>query len=384
MTTSDTENCIKNCSKDRSTVSAVPATRKDGSKVRGVYYRGDALYVRIPNPETGKLTFRRCPARSIDDAERVVKQAYRARSDAEAKAWKNAFDSTRRRRRFPTIRQCIEVWPELAREQRRLTGSPGVEAEGRIPAKARLVFAENLDASVEEAPGILRRWIVSEPASSLARSTIVSSVRTARQVFSAWARRAMHARGVELPPLDWPTVSTPRGEGYQYQLPPADLRERTIQEGKKEIERRSPVGAVFLLQFFCAMSAKDALRARWDWLRPDGHVYYIRHKTGKPANPPLTQWALKQWQDWAKESGRELVLAGPKDFIVRDFSAWMRGLGWDTKKKGHELRKLACSLWFSSVPNPAYVESWIGDTSGVMRKFYAAALPELETPPPEV
>ena len=109
MTTSDTENCIKNCSKDRSAVSAVPATRKDGSKVRGVYYRGDALYVRIPNPETGKLTFRRCPARSIDDAERVVKQAYRARSDAEAKAWKNAFDSTRRRRRFPTIRQCIEV-----------------------------------------------------------------------------------------------------------------------------------------------------------------------------------------------------------------------------------------------------------------------------------
>lgn len=384
MTTSDTENCIKNCSKDRSTVSAVPATRKDGSKVRGVYYRGDALYVRIPNPETGRLTFRRCPARSIDDAERVVKQAYRARSDAEAKAWKNAFDSTRRRRRFPTIRQCIEVWPELAEEQRRLTGSPCEDSIKKVPVRALRVFADGLDESVETAPDVLRRWIAGDGAAKLKQVTVVSDVRTARQIFSAWARRAMRARGFELPPLEWPVVSTPRGEAYQYQLPPQELREKTIEEGKKEVEKRSQIGEAFLLQFFCAMSAADALRARWDWLRPDGHVHYIRHKTGKPANPPLTQWALAQWQAWAKESGRERVMSSAKDFLIRPFARWMRSLGWTTGKCGHELRKLACSRWFSVVPNPAYVESWIGDTSVVTRKFYAAALPELETPPPEV
>ena len=70
-------------------------------------------------------------------------------------------------------------------------------------------------------------------------------------------------------------------------------------------------------------------------------------------------------------------------FIGEDFARWMRSLGWETKKKGHELRKLACSIWYSRVGG-TWAARWIGDRLATVEGYYGATLSEMAPPAPSM
>lgn len=359
---------------------------RGGQHVPGVYERAGVIYAYVRDPESGRRRWVRAPGQSIADAEAIVKKSAKLRDQADREAWRAALESTRRRSAFSPIGRVVESYLDAAAERRAVTGRDPAEATARgCYNVVKRALAAGLDEPCDRAPDVLREYVVRE-ADRLEQSTMHTVVTRCQQVFCSWACDFYEKRGLVVPrSMRWPEVRRAR---YKYVAPPAELRQATIEAGKAEVEKRSAIGAAFLACYFAAMACRDAARARWDWLGADGHVRFERHKTGKPCDPPLSQWALAQWRAWAAEAKEPLLLQGfPSEyarinFLHREVSSWMRSLGWPAGDGAHELRKLAASLWMSSC-GLAYASRWIGDSQPICAKYYADCLPELAPTVPE-
>ena len=363
-----------------------------GARVERVYWRCGSLYARVQDPLTGRERWTRSPDGSLKMAVGAVRDSRRNMAGARAQAYHDALNAVRTRREGWSIGRVLAEYPAAAEAMRAATGKPCRETQRASLSRARRIFRGHEDEPAERAPDIAFAYAAAwnrDHGGGRPTSTAHAEYSQVRGIFSAWALDAYERAGMPHAELRWRRVASPE---FQYELPGRDLRERTIEAGKDELRKGTPVGRAFLLEFFCAMSGMDAALARWDWMSADGTVHYRRHKTGKPADPRLPQDVAARWRELAEKEagGSPFVLpfrteSLRHDFLKRDFARWMRGLGWTTKKKGHELRKLMCSIWFTAPGVGAeWTQAWSGDSLQVLQKHYARLLPEKAPPPPSV
>lgn len=361
-----------------------------GRRVKGVYLRCGTVYARWRDPATGSEGWVRSPDGSVRGAEAFLADARRNALGARAFAFSRAVqEHLRPERDVWTIGRAFEVWRATVRGHFASLSAGRERGGGAAHTKSsiRAVFGGSLERPVAEAPRILAEWVEAQCRRGRKMTTVTGIAAQARSLFARWALAEMEDRGLRAPDLRWRPLPS---SDYQYELPPQELRERTIAAGKEELARGSAVGRAFLLQFFCAMSAADACRARWDWLRADGAVRYHRHKTGKDAGPRLAPEVAARWRELAAGADSPFVLPqgteGQRhEFLLDGFADWMTGLGWTTEKKGHELRKLMCSIWYTTPGVGAeWTQAWSGDSLKVLQKHYARLLPERAPEPPSV
>lgn len=388
MTESDAGNGIQTGSTGRKFVAV---RRRDGSVVPGVYVRGGQYYARFLDPATGKRRWAASRDGTQAGAEAIVRAARREQRGERAQRFASAIEQSALRVAGATIGDCLRLYPDAAAARRRMMGGEPREATVRTSlASARRIYAGHLDERAADAGRLYEQYLASDAARALGDVSVYAYRLHLGAIWTPWAIAYYRKNGLVLPDrIDWPEIKKPN---YQYVPPPQELRERTIEAGKREIEARSEIGRCFLVEFYAAMAAADAVRARWDWLGADGHVRFRRNKTGKACDPPLDPWAIGQWRAWAAEdaaAGRDgTVLTANTErmrakYIGEDFAAWMRGLGWTTGKAGHELRKMACSIWYSRVGG-TWAARWIGDRLATVERYYGATLSEMAPPAPSM
>ena len=369
----------------------VAVRRRDGSVVPGVYSRDGKYYARYVDPSTGRRRWAASRDGTQAGAEAIVRAAKREQRGVRAERFAAAIEASALRVEGATIADCLALYPEAAAARRRMMGGEPREATVRTSlSSARRIYAGHLDARAADAGRLYEEYLAGDAAGHLNTVSIYAYRLQLAAIWTPWALDYYRRHGLSVPArVVWPEIKKP---DYQYVPPPQELRERTIAAGKREIEARSEIGRCFLLEFYAAMAAADAVRARWDWCGADGHVRFRRNKTGKACDPPLDPWALEQWRAWEREdaqAGRDgIVLSANTErmrakFIGEDFARWMRGLGWTTGKAGHELRKLACSIWDSRVGG-TWAARWIGDRLATVERYYGATLSEMAPPAPSM
>lgn len=364
--------------------SAHAATDSRGHRVPGVYLRGGTYYARITDPATGRRTMRASPDGSLAGARRIVAEARRARTVAGAQAFSEALEASRLRSAWSPMSAVLEAYARAAAEERAFSGRPSERYARTIATDWRRVLSDQREpesASCARAPEIAAAWAAARLADgSISRISVAAISRRCRELFSSWAVRRMSAAGLRIDPTVAQRWTAVRSEPVRYQLPPQELRERTIAAGQEEIRSRSDVGLAFLLCYYGGMAAIDAAEATWDILRDDGHLLYYRHKTGRRADPPLPAEVAAILRAWPGRESRPTILPGAyptqrADIVGRDLAAWMRELGWTTGKCAHELRKLACSTWATQA-GIQWAARWIGDSEATASAYYRDLLPE--------
>ena len=183
-----------------------------------------------------------------------------------------------------------------------------------------------------------------------------------------------------------------KGPARTYRLPPRDLIDRTIAEGKLLADSEPHLHAVFVLLYYLGLRASEAAAARGSWLeRSASPGVSFMHIISRPeqdfvpkgieGSVPMAgevhdiilsnQQSLKVADDFlipgCSRSARERL-------IKRDFAQWMRGIGWDReiyRKAGHELRKIRGSIWWTDY-GPAQAQAWLRHASiDTTFKYYA-------------
>lgn len=368
-------------------------------RVRKVYWRCGSFYARVLDPITERECWRRSKDGTPQGAIAEVEDGEGARTLAQQQRYHDALESTKSRREGWTIGDVLKAYPDAAAKHRAATGEPAEATVSSYMSRARRVFRGHEDDLASRAPDLLLDYAVEHNRRNGGGDPTETAASTAQQVrslFSPWALAAYERAGMPRLDLRWHAIARPE---FQFRLQPQELRDRTIAAGKEELANGSELGIAFLLEFFCAMSAADAIRARWDWLGPDDVVRYKRHKTGKDAWPKLAPEVAARWRELEREAARaslqdgrrprELVMPQEsitrrEEFLVRkEIPDWMHGLGWTTKKLGHELRKLMCSIWFTHV-GAEWTQAWSGDSLAVLQKHYARLLPERAPAAPSV
>lgn len=356
----------------------------DGKRVRRVYFRvrsdgSKAFYARIVDPKTGKETWQSSPDGSVALAKALVTDSEKAVGEMRANAYHEALGVIRQRPDGWTIGRVLEEYPKAAEARRAAVQSPSVGSQTAQLSRARRVFKGSEGKSVALAPRIAHDYELARirKDGEDARETAYSEYNQVKALFSRWALAAYERAGMPRTELRWDEIKRP---AFQFKLQAEELRDRTIDAGKEEMRKDSPEGRAFLLEYFCAMSAADAVRANWDWLGADDAVHYERHKTHKPADPKLPPDVAARWRELAAKADSPFVLpfAAPSrrhSFLLKDFADWMTALGWTTEKKGHELRKLRCSYWITKF-GPTWTQAWSGDSLPVLMRHYARMLPE--------
>ena len=167
---------------------------------------------------------------------------------------------------------------------------------------------------------------------------------------------------------------------------------------------------VYRLCFNLGMRSSEARHARWSWIEErrnrNGAVVRYMHicrqadwkgpKNTVDHSVPLTEELWIDLQEVRKKQQEKMVgsqsrqppteedpdlhilLPGSTDharycLVTREFSAWMRSIGWDRKtypKAAHELRKLAGSLWYTK-SDLKWAAAWLGDSAPTVYHYYA-------------
>jgi len=380
----DTPNGIQNGIPNGIRRTPRPASDSRGNPIPQVYVRNGAFYARITDPATGRRTFRASPDGTLAGARRLVAESRRAHTVAGAQAFAQALEASRQRSRWSSVEAVLDAYAAAAELERAFSGGrpskASTDANARDLRRVYAAMGRPLSGSCEKAPEVVADWAAERLADgSITRTSVAAVSRRCREVFSGWALRRMAAAGLRIDPgiaARWTTV---RSEPARYQLPPQELRERTIAAGVDEIRRRTDIGLAFLLCYYGGMSRADAAEATWDILRDDDHLLYYRHKTGRRADPPLPADAAAALRSWPGRGERDTILPGfptdRLDLVGRELAAWMRELGWTTGKCAHELRKLACSTWATQA-GIQWAARWIGDSEATASAYYRDLLPE--------
>ena len=385
-----TGSCIQSVSRERGEGATSanrrfhPAFNATGERIANVYFRvlkdgSRSYYARIINTETGRPGWQVSPDGSAAMASRIVKDGEKAVGEARVVAYSEAMGAIRRRSDGWTIGRALKVYRQVAPGHFAVLSTKKRRRGGGLKHSLwsmEEVFGASAGRPIADAPRVLAEWVEARVLAGANESTICGMARQAKSLFSRWALDAFADEGCKVPNLRWRVLPT---DDYQYELPPQELRERTVAAGKREMLARSELGRTFLLEYFCAMSAADSCRARWDWLGADDAVHYVRAKTGKPADPLLPPDVAALWRELARDSDPFVIPRGTEgerhEFVLKEFSKWIRSLGWTGPKTGHELRKLRCSEWITKY-GPMWTQKWSGDTLPVLQKHYARLLPE--------
>jgi integrase len=231
-------------------------------------------------------------------------------------------------------------------------------------------LADYVDRSrpAEHTPEGLLRW----------RRSARATIRKARTLFAAWALQEYRRKGFALPDLKAflkAELVPGKGVAKKYTRPPQEQVDAVKAGARVLREEGSPLYTVFLLTYSLALRAEEAAFARREWLRngPEGweltvpvdELYMPKgmRERGIPVHPDVAADLVAAAD--AVGSGYFLpgdVSGARYNLVQREFSAWMRGLGWTRPRCAHELRALQGCRWFTE-QGPAVAQKLLGHAS---------------------
>lgn len=258
------------------------------------------------------------------------------------------------------------------------------------------------ESSLEElTPAAVRKW----HSEKLNEETAVSGQRRLASLYAKWvqAKSVIGKRAVtyysdnQLEVNDWARslrdLSLPKGKVPAYDLPPDQLIEKTEKAGRELRETDPNLWVIYALGINCGLRAAEIAAMHKSWVVQHRGVMLIGLLERKPWDPESDERIAREgWKPKGSErmvpihedmwkaicelsKGLETVLPGSYNrryqMIVRDFSNWMKNLGWDTRKKSHELRKLFGSRIYTEI-DPASAREYLGhDSLDTTTKYYA-------------
>jgi integrase len=225
------------------------------------------------------------------------------------------------------------------------------------------------------------------------RRSVQSAATKARSIFSRWAIDAYKEAGLELPDLSEFLRRTPcTAPRKRWVYPDAGLVARTVEAGRALADTCPDMYCIFSLAFDVGLRAGEIAGCRRGWIEPVGDRYALRVCT-RPEEGFRPKKDSEGTIPVSRTVGAALVRAlGDRVFFVvgasktarydrvtRDFSAWMRGLGWSGPSTVHELRKLAGAAWFTKY-GVAVAQRWLRHRSAAVTCQYYADLAEAPEP----
>ncbi len=174
----------------------------------------------------------------------------------------------------------------------------------------------------------------------------------ARSVFSPRMLRAYRDASIQLPPL----AEFLKEPGFkrlrtEYTPPPDEIVANTFAATEDLRETDPNLFKAFWLATGCGLRKGEIVRMRWEWFVPQNGAVWIQTnilgKGGEIIRVPVIPDAWAKLEPLRKESGP--VLEGTKtesgETVFRRIGEWMKGLGWKTEKKIHEMRAyIACKI----------------------------------------
>jgi integrase len=228
-----------------------------------------------------------------------------------------------------------------------------------------------------------------------ARNTVVSIRRHVRACFSRRVRNRM--RDLILPDTldDFLRAGDVR-EVIVWSLPDPELVTKTKAAALKLRDEGSDLWLVWLLCYGLGLRSSEAAYARWSWCRQteQGWVIDVIARPAEWDGPKGTQGFVPipagMWAELekAKAKGGVYILPGASyyarywELIQRDFTQWMRKLGWETNHCAHELRRLRGSEWWTdSAVGPVVCSAWLRHSSLAVTQRHYAKLTQHPTAP---
>jgi len=301
------------------------------------------------------------------------------RAKAKISAWRGGDvvkqDALRVKRVSARLVECVEVYEAHARS----SGRPGTGTVRRVvnclkwccrlalPGRAwESVLTSELDKGWLRAyeAAVVKMYLEKSPDKSrhnfggkdqerkqaLAKAATSGSsmLNQARSVFRAAMLEVYEEAGLKLPATlgEWRTGRREalQGKAADYMRPSDELIARTFatMEGLRETD---PVAwrAWWLCVGTGLRGRSEAVAAEWDWWQVvDGVPWLVtefRGKGGEQITVPVLAQAAERL---GPERGEGLILAGDAGVFKR-LSGAMRGLGWETEKTIHEVRKFVGS-----------------------------------------
>jgi integrase len=319
----------------------------------------------------------------------------------------DVLDETKKRRHFATLGQIFDAY-------RRTSPLPRRTVENNIGAMRALIRrAQTTDASDAQidahSSSVLTAALVHDFQShqlagagedqlkrNSATVTANSIRRQARSIFSVTART--YYRGLHLPTIADFLSARPLKEPSRYVRLPDQSIIDAIRAAAPALKTTDPNAyRIYLLAFGCGLRRKEIAFARWTWIRKQelADRYYIivqtetdfRPKSGRDRDVPLemqTYRELSALRIPRIDGAVDYILDGHKteryDLAFDRFSAWMKGLGWQTRKQAHELRRIFGS-YVTAQAGLSAAQDLLGHSDPSTTKAYYVApltLPELK------
>jgi integrase len=233
---------------------------------------------------------------------------------------------------------------------RNILRQTGGHANPEIDVLPATVLTAKLVRSFKEK--IATRYQESKSSNDLERArrkawtTANSMLRQARSLFSKRIRTAYRDEGLVLPAsidgfVDEPGFKRPR---IDYTPPPEEIISATFEAVAKLKDSDPNLFKAFWAAVGCGLRKSEISSMQWEWLTRKGDDIWLitpfLGKDGEEVKVPVIPDAWSQLEPLRKESGP--VLEGTKtetiETVFRRIGELMKGLGWETEKKIHEMR----------------------------------------------
>jgi integrase len=343
-----------------------PAKRKREKKFKNITLRENGMWYFTATIE-GRRYFE-----SLDTRDREV-AAGRARAKREAikgKKW-DSLDSTRVKRQIATIGEICSAYETMMLDSGRIRT---ITCQTNVATLLRMVSAvENTENPRAVSSSVLTGKFAKRYAAILApegggskdgenriRRTIASNLVHARSMVRRKLWEDFKHAGIQLPDLssflDQFVTKNPK---LRYEMPPKELYEPTVKAGRA---LTGNMALVWLMAYDLGMRAGEITAAKWDWIEkedtPKGPRYWMVVKERPDFTPkgisgkiPIFDGVYVKLMAHQKPGDTFILTADHatdrEDLTKREFSKWMRDLGWTSQKCAHELRKLRGCWWFS-------------------------------------
>jgi integrase len=313
---------------------------------------------------------------------------------------------TRRTVVYSTLDTLFTAYRNVAHRR----GNPAADTVERNILALKLILSKALGREVSEATesDILSDKILADYAKHAledkagidrdrAQRSIVSFIRQARSIFSKKMRFDPEYKALTLPNLDgFMTYMPVEAAKYQYEMPPESLYKPTLEAARKLKDSKPHLYMVHLLVYDLGLRANEAACSRWNWIEhedgPAGKTWRMSvkdrpeedfHVKGRSGSVPVPAKVLEHLQAGHREGDPYIVPGGTntarRDLIQREYSAWLRKIGWKTQKAAHEMRKLRGCFWRHKYGLDR-AHDWLRHSSYQTTLDYYAALPRRNEP----
>lgn len=294
------------------------------------------------------------------------------------------LDKTKLRKGYPEISDILNVYRAGAvqRGLRDRAVKCAVNALRTIIQRGRGSDAfENLSVAVlteELVASYVEKSLAAAPVDTLARDrtrrTIRSTLVQGRAIFAKWTLPLY--KKFTMPDLaGFRAAGSMKLPKHRYKLPPQDLLDKTLKEGRKLKDADTGLYMCFLLAFDLGLRAGEIAAAQRTWMRQDGNGWRMEITRADAFAPKGDDRRVPMSND---VHDHILAAAGDGDFLLpahtaterwnligRTFADWMRSIGWDKQtfpKAAHELRKWRGSIWYTE-RSPHVAQRWLGHRS---------------------